>query len=74
MSGGKPVDVAITNLARVATRWSETQMGDSASIESSLGWGGSFWREGDLQWGMACSKVWGEAWHLGQWEERARLN
>ena len=42
MSGGKPVEVAIINLASEATRWSENQMGESASRESSLGRYSSF--------------------------------
>ena len=71
MSGGKPVDVAIINLAREDTRWSEVQMGELASSESSLGRCSSFWRERDLQWRTACSKVSGEARHLGQMEGRS---
>ena len=35
MSGGKPVEVVRMNLAREATRWSEVQMGESASSETS---------------------------------------
>ena len=74
MSGGKPVEVVRINLARAATRWSEVQMGESASNESSPGRYCSFWRERDLQWRTACSKVSGEARHLGQREGRSRLN
>ena len=37
MSGGKPVEVVRINLARLATRWSEVQIGESASSESSRG-------------------------------------
>ena len=74
MWGGKPVEVVRINLARVATSLSEVQMGESASSESSLGRYSSFWRELDLQWRMACSKVSGEARHLGQREGRSRLN
>ena len=49
-------------------------MGASASSESSLGRYSSFWRERDLQWRIACSKVSGEARHLGQRDGRSRLN
>ena len=49
MSGGKPVEVVSINFARAATSWSEVQMGESASSESSLGRYSSFWRERDLQ-------------------------
>ena len=74
MSGGKPVEVARINLARSATRWSEDQMVESASSESSPGRWSSFWRERDLQWRTACSKVAGEVRHLGQREGSSRLN
>ena len=74
MSGGKPVDVEIRNLAREATTSSEDQMGDSASSESSFGRCSSFWCERDLQLRTACSKVAGEAQNLGQMEGRSRLN
>ena len=57
MSSGKPVEVVRINLARLATRRSEVQMGESASSESSSGRKSSFWREWDLQWRIACSKV-----------------
>ena len=49
-------------------------MGESASSELTLGRCSSFWRERDLQWRTACSKVSGEARHLGQREGRSRLN
>ena len=54
ISGGKPVDVALMYLAREATRWSDDQMGELASSESSFGRWSSLWREGDLQWRTAC--------------------
>ena len=62
------MEVVITNLVRAV------QMGESASSESSPGRYSSFWRERDLQWRTAWSKVSGEAWHLGQREGRSRLN
>ena len=74
MSGGKPVEVVRINLARAATRWSKVQTWEPASSESSPGRKSSFWRERDLQWRMACSKVSGEARHLGQREGSSRLN
>ena len=74
ISGGKPVEVVRINLARAATRWLEVQMGESASSEMSPGRCNSFWREHDLQWRTACSKVAGEARHLGQREGRSQLN
>ena len=74
MSGGKPVEVVRINLARAATRWSEVQMGESASSESSPGRYSSFWCERDLQRRTACSKVSGEDRHLGQREGSSRLN
>ena len=37
MSGGKPVEVVKINLAKLATSWSEVQMGESASSQSSSG-------------------------------------
>ena len=74
MSGGKPVEVVRINFARAATRWSEVQMGESASSESSVGRYSSFWRERDLQWRIACSKISGEVRHLGQREGRSRLD
>ena len=67
---GKPVEVVIINLVRETTRWSEVQMGESASSESSLGRCSSFWWVWELQWRTACSKVSGEARHLGQKEGR----
>ena len=74
MSGVDPVAVAMINLAREAVRWSEDQMGELASSESSVGRCGSFWRQRDLQRRTACSKVSGVARHLGQMEGRSQLN
>ena len=74
MSGGKPVEDVRINLAKAATRWSEIQMGESASSESSPGRYSSVWREQDLPWRTACSKVSGEVRHLGQRQGRSWLN
>ena len=68
------MEVVRIYLARAATRWSEVQMGESASSESSHGRYSSLWRERDLQWRTVCSKVSGEARHLGQREGSSRLN
>ena len=48
ISRGNPVVVAMINLAKAAIRYSENQMGKSASSKSSVGRNSSFYWERDL--------------------------